>query len=168
MDLADDLPNLVFACSAVSLYLIIFLGACTPIHCRFTVAIGGIISVALSFFATQGLLSMCGLKSSNFNLWLPVLLCFIGLENMFTICGALDHTNLEWSAYTRIHHALSHAGPAITITSVTTCVAFAFGTLSSLEALNSFCIFACVCVLMLYLCSITLFLSVVVWDTRRV
>ena len=168
MDIADDLPNVVFACTAVSLYLILFLGSFTPIHCRCTVAIAGIISVALAFFATQGLLSFCGLRSSTFNLWLPVLLCFISLENMFSICGALDQTNLEWSAYTRLHNALSVAGPAITITTVTTCVAFAFGTLSSLKALNSFCIFACVCVVMLYFCSFTVFLSVVVWDTRRV
>ena len=40
--------------------------------------------------------------------------------------------------------------------------------LSSLEALRSFCLFATVCILMLWLSNMTLFLAVIVWDTRRV
>jgi len=68
----------------------------------------------------------------------------------------------------RILEALGHSGPAITITSLTNALAFAFGGTTSLEALKSFCIFACVCIVMLYLLVNTLFLSVVVWDTKRV
>ena len=76
--------------------------------------------------------------------------------------------SLEKSAYSRVHEAVSHAGPALTITSLATCIAFAFGMLSSLEALRSFCMFAFMCTLMLYLCNMTFFLALVVWDTRRV
>ena len=39
---------------------------------------------------------------------------------------------------------------------------------SSLEALRSFCLFATVCNLMLWLATMTIFLSLVVFDTRRV
>ena len=92
----------------------------------------------------------------------------IGVEHMFVICNAIDQTSLYRSAYGRVHEALSHAGPAITITSITTGLAFAFGMLSSLEALRSFCLFATVCIVMLWISNMTLFLAVVVWDTRRV
>ena len=92
----------------------------------------------------------------------------IGVENMFVICTAVDQTSLDNDAYIRIHEALSHAGPSLTITSLTTCFAFASGMLSSLEALRSFCLFATVCVAILYMSSMTLFLAVVIWDTRRV
>ena len=92
----------------------------------------------------------------------------IGVEHMFVLCNAVDRTKLENSAYDRIHEALSHAGPAITITSLTTCAAFLSGMLSSLEALRSLCLFATVTTAMLYLSNMTLFLAVVVWDTRRV
>lgn len=63
---------------------------------------------------------------------------------------------------------MEHAGPSITITSLTNALAFAFGGLNSLTALRSFCVFASVCVVMLYLIVMTLFLAVVVWDTERV
>jgi hypothetical protein len=40
--------------------------------------------------------------------------------------------------------------------------------ISSLAALRSFCLFAAVCVMMLYLSNMSFFLAFVVWDTRRV
>lgn len=63
---------------------------------------------------------------------------------------------------------MKHAGPSITITSLTNALAFAFGGLNSLTALKSFCLFAAVCIMMLYLTVMTVFLCVVVWDTERV
>ena len=92
----------------------------------------------------------------------------IGVEHFFNICTAVDQSTLNNTAYIRIHEGLSHAGPSITITSLTTIIAFACGMFSSLEALRSFCLFACVCVTMLYFTNMTFFLAVVVWDTRRV
>ena len=87
---------------------------------------------------------------------------------MFVMCNAVDQTDLKKPAYARVHEAMSHAGPAITITSLTNALAFAFGALSSLEALKSFCLFASVTIVMLYFTVMTVFLSVVVWDTKRV
>ena len=87
---------------------------------------------------------------------------------MFVMCNAVDQTDLSQSAYNRIHKALGHAGPAITITSLTNALAFAFGALSSLEALTSFCLFATMCIIFLYIWVMTIFLCVVVWDTERV
>ena len=87
---------------------------------------------------------------------------------MFVMCNAVDQTDLSQTAYNRIHKALGHAGPAITITSLTNALAFAFGALSSLEALTSFCLFATMCIIFLYIWVMTIFLCVVVWDTERV
>lgn len=71
-------------------------------------------------------------------------------------------------AHERVKKAMEHAGPSITITSLTNALAFAFGGLNSLTALRSFCVFAAVCIVMLYLIVMTFFLAVVVWDTERV
>ena len=56
----------------------------------------------------------------------------------------------------------------MTITTLATCSAFLSGMLSSLQALQSFCLFATVTTAMLYFSNMTFFLAVVVWDTRRV
>ena len=158
----------MIASASVAVYIILFLGAFSPMHCRCLVALAGAVSVVLSFFSGFGLLFLCGQSYSTFHSWLPFLLMAIGVEHMFVICGAVDQTDLNSSAYSRIHEALSHAGPAITVTTLATCLAFASGAVSSLEALRSFCTFATVCIAMLYFVNMTFFLAVVVWDTRRV
>ena len=62
---------------------------------------------------------------------------------------------------------LAHAGPSITITSFTNALAFFFGGFTSLAALNSFCFFACVQVICLYITVLTIFSAAMVWDLRR-
>ena len=149
--IAKDNVTVLIAAIVMSLYLVIFLGSFSPIHCRLIVALAGILSVVLSFFSGFGLLYYFGHETSDFHAWLPFLMMAIGSEHMFVVCNAVDRTDLEHSAYIRIHEALSYAGPEITITSLTTCCAFLFGMISSLEALRSFCLFSFVSILMLYL-----------------
>ena len=163
------MPSVFLGAAAVSLYIILFLGSFSPIHCRCVVALAGIASVILSTFAAFGLLYFCGQSTSSFHSWLPFLSMSIGIEQFFVICTAIDKTSLKNNnAYQRVHEALSYAGPVITITSLSTCIAFASGRLSSLEALRSFCLFATVSIATLYFSNMTFFLAVVVWDTQRV
>ena len=131
-DVKEDLVSILFASIASGLYIFLFLGSFSPTHCRCMVSFGGILSVAISFFSGFGLLYYCGEQTSNFHSWLPFLLMCIGVEHMFVICNAIDQTSLYSSAYSRVHEALSIAGPAITITSATTSLAFALGMFSSL------------------------------------
>ena len=122
----------------------------------------------MAMIAGFGFCFYIGFQISDIHSWLPFLAAIIGVDHMFVICSAVDQTKLENSAYDRIHEALSHAGPAITITTLTTCLAFLSGMLTSLQALRSFCMFATAITIMLYIGNLTFFLAVVVWDTRRV
>ena len=167
-DLNTDLLNVGMAIGAVFFYCVLFLGSCSPIHCRCLVAFGGVVTVVLAFTSGFGVLSFCGFNYSHFHSWLPFLLMCIGVEHFFVICHAVDQQDLSHSAYTRMHAALSTAGPDITITSFATSFAFAFGMFSSLEALRSFCLFATVSNFMLWLASMTIFLSFMISDTKRV
>ena len=99
---------------------------------------------------------------------MPFLLVGIGADDMFVLCNSIDQTDLNHPTSERVVSALSHSGPAITITSLTNALAFAFGATTSLPALKSFCLFASVCIVMLYLLVISFFLAIVVWDTKRV
>ena len=87
---------------------------------------------------------------------------------MFIICNAVDQTNLKWSREKRIVEALRHAGPSVTITSLTDFMAFLAGSSSSIPAISHFCMYASTTVACLYLVLMTVFLSVVTWDTWRV
>ena len=71
---------------------------------------------------------------------IPFLMLGIGIDDMFVICNALDQTPLEWPASRRIKSAMHHAGPSITITSLTNMFAFLAGTGSSMISVKSFCV----------------------------
>jgi len=86
---------------------------------------------------------------------------------MFVISAAVDQTDTSLSAEERLVEGLRHAGPSITITSFTNVIAFWLGATTSLDALSSFCLFAGVGVLMLYLSSLSIFSTFMLWDVRR-
>lgn len=62
---------------------------------------------------------------------------------------------------------MQHAGSSITITTFTNAIAFFLGCTSSLDALSSFCFFAGLGVIMLYISSLTIFSAFMVWDLKR-
>ena len=167
-DVRADLLLIQVAIILVAVYTIIMLGTFSGIHCRLVVSLMGLFCVGLSYAAGSGLCFYLGGETAGVHNLLPFLLIGIGVDDMFVICNAVDQTDLQAPANERIRKAMQHAGPSITITSLTNCLAFAFGGINSLTALRSFCVFAAVCILMLYLIVMTVFLCVVVWDTERV
>ena len=60
-----------------------------------------------------------------------------------------------------------HAGPSITLTSVTDGLSFFIGSLANSPALKSFCFFCGCCVVMLYFSFITIFSSFFLEDLTR-
>ena len=63
---------------------------------------------------------------------------------------------------------MRHAGPSITITSFTDALAFLAGASSSIPGISSFCAYSAFSVMMLYIGVMTIFLSIIYWDTWRV
>ena len=98
---------------------------------------------------------------------MPVLMLGIGVDDMFVICNALDQISMKLKKETRFIEALKHAGPSITITSLTDCLAFLAGSQSDIVGIKNFCIYASVTVAMLYITVMTVFLCILYWDTFR-
>jgi len=147
---------------------VIFLGSCSPIHCRIVVCAVGLVCTQIAVLAGQGICYNWGWEKTDMHDTIPFLMLGIGVDDIFVICNALDQTSLKLPATSRIKQALAHSGPSITITSVTNALAFYAGSYSSIVALRSFCSFCFVCIMMLYLSVLTVFLPVLFWDTWRV
>ena len=92
----------------------------------------------------------------------------IGVDDIFVICNAIDQTPLSLPASKRIRLAMRHAGPTITITSLTNAFAFLAALSSNIVALQSYSIMAFTCIIFLYLGLMSIFVPVAFWDTLRV
>jgi len=59
----------------------------------------------------------------------------IGVDDMFVICNALDQSSLKKKPTDRLVECMKHAGPSITITSITDTLAFLSGTGSKIPGI---------------------------------
>ena len=166
--LAKDKSLAFMAVALLVVYNMLFLGTCSPIHCRITVALSGMVCILLSIISGYGLGTWLGYEMNEAHEALPILMLGIGVDDMFVICNALDQTNLKWPTEKRLVESIKHAGASITITSLTDALAFLAGSSTSIPGIQSFCIYCSITVVMLYTCVMTVFLCVVYWDAIRI
>ena len=167
-DIKNDLFYIQMSIMIVGSYTVIFLGACSPVHCRATTAGLGLACVVMSYLSGSAVMFFLGGEVAGVHNLLPFLLIGIGVDDMFVIANAIDQVPFSNTADERLIEGIKHAGPSITITSFTNVLAFFFGSTTSLIALSSFCAFACSCVMMLYITVLIIFVPFMAWDTRRI
>ena len=166
-DIRSDLVLLQVSLCLVTVYCIVAMGSCSPLHFRSAAAGISLLCVGLAYGASSGFAFLIGFKFGGVHEILPFLLIGIGVDDCFVISSALDQTNPRDPVSKRMKHGMIHAGSSITITSAVNMTAFFVGCTSSLEALSSFCFFAGLGVIMLYFTSITVFASFMVWELER-
>lgn len=166
-DAFGDLVFIQISLLMVAIYCIMFMGSFSPIHFRSAAAGITLLCVIFSFAASSGLASFLGFKKGDIHNLLPFLLIGIGADDMFVISSAIDQTDSNQSVTDRIKVGMMNAGTSITITSLTSMVAFLLGTTGQLAALASFCFYAAFGIFFLYFSTVTLFASFMVWDLKR-
>ncbi len=85
----------VYAALAIVSYSAMALGSFSPIHCRLTATIFGLICVMLSVQGGFGFCGMLDLRLSEVHDTMPILMLGIGVDDMFVICNALDQVSLK-------------------------------------------------------------------------
>ena len=148
-------------------YSFFVLGGCSPIHMRAVTALVGISCVILSALAGYGVSFYAGQYVSTMHSLLPFLMFGLGVDDMFVIVNSIDQAPSHLSADDRFRSGIAHAGPSITVTSITSGLSFFLGSISTIPAISSFCLFAGFCVVMLYFSFLTIFSPWFVEDLRR-
>ena len=78
---------------------------------------------------------MLGYEQNESHEALPILMLGIGVDDMFVVCNALDQSSLKKKPEDRLVECMRHAGPSITITSLTDAFAFLAGTSSQIPGI---------------------------------
>jgi len=150
-------------------YMVLNLGGLGhKVRSRCLLALAATLCIVVAGAAGYGLSMWLGFDYTPVHSVLPFVILGIGVDDSFVIMGALDHVDGMLPVPQRIAAAISHAGVSIMVTSLTDFAAFAISVSSALPALSSFCMYAALCVLMLFIFQITLFAALATFDTRRV
>ena len=113
-----------------------------------------IYSILLGLLVSLGLASALSLPYTPMHAILPFLCLGIGIDDMFVSMQCFNNlspTDSQRSLKERFGLTMSRAGCAITVTSLTDFLAFAIGGTTVLPALQSFCLFCAVGLIVVYI-----------------
>ena len=139
---------------------------------KFTLGIIGILIVLMSVSASVGLFSACGIKVTLIIAEvIPFLVLAVGVDNIFLIVHEFERVNVsnpDDDVEVRIAKALGRMGPSILLSALTETVAFALGAAVGMPAVKNFAVYAAGAVLINALLQVTMFVSVLSLNQRRV
>ncbi|XP_024940827.1 NPC intracellular cholesterol transporter 1 isoform X2 [Cephus cinctus] len=168
--LNNNMTILFCGLSLIAIYVIIMIGRCNIVQQRIYLSIVGVSVVGQAILSAYGLCYYMGYYYGPIHPILPFLLLGIGVDDMFVIMQSLENlsdSDKSQKIPLKIAKALQHSGMSITLTSITNIVAFAIGITTVMPFLESFCAFATLGILFLYIFEITFFVSCLVFDERR-
>ncbi|XP_059490880.1 patched domain-containing protein 3-like [Neocloeon triangulifer] len=168
--LDSNLTVLFSGFSLIVVYVVAMMGRANRLENRVYLALSGGLTVPMAIAASFGFCFSLNYHYGPIHPILPFLLLGVGVDDMFIIVQALDDltpAEKELSVPERVGRALRHAGSSVTVTSLTNIVAFAVGANTKMPTFKSFCFFASMGILFLYIFVLTFFVGCVTLDERR-
>ncbi len=170
--LSGDLPLFSIGFILLTIYVVLYLGDFHAIRSRQVLGLVCLLNAGLSLGATFGISSALGMFFGPVHQVLPLLIIGIGVDDVFVVTRALDEVNqgekfADKPVRTRVALALSNAGSAITVTSITNIIVFVLGSISRLPALRLFALWAAIGVAFDWIFTITFYTAALTLDTRR-
>ncbi|EAS36030.2 niemann-Pick C type protein family [Coccidioides immitis RS] len=142
------------------------------VQSKFTLGIIGILIVLMSVSASVGLFAALGVKVTLIIAEvIPFLVLAVGVDNIFLIVHEFERVNLshpEEELDERIAKALGRMGPSILLSAATETIAFAMGVFVGMPAVKNFAIYAAGAVFINALLQVTMFISLLCLNQRRV
>lgn len=142
------------------------------VQSKFTLGIAGIVIVLMSVSASVGLFSAAGVKVTLIIAEvIPFLVLAVGVDNIFLIVHEFERVNFshpDEEIDERVARAARRIGPSIFLSALTETVAFALGAFVGMPAVKNFAAYAAGAVFINAILQITMFISVLALNQRRV
>lgn len=142
------------------------------VESKFTLGVVGILIVLMSISASIGLFSAAGIKVTLIIAEvIPFIVLAVGVDNIFLIVHEFERVNVSHPddmVEFRISKALGRMGPSILLSAITETIAFALGAFAGMPAVQNFAIYAAGAVFINAVLQVTMFVSVLSLNQRRV
>lgn len=142
------------------------------VQSKFTLGVIGIVIVLMSVSASVGLFSAAGIKVTLIIAEvIPFLVLAVGVDNIFLIVHEFERVNISYpdeEVETRVAKALGRMGPSILLSASTETVTFALGAFVGMPAVRNFAAYAAGAVFINAVLQLTMFVSVLALNQRRV
>jgi Niemann-Pick C1 protein len=164
--------SLALGSTSLSIRSILRNPAASFVESKFTLGVVGILIVLMSISASIGLFSAAGIKVTLIIAEvIPFIVLAVGVDNIFLIVHEFERVNLSHPddmVEFRISKALGRMGPSILLSAITETIAFALGAAAGMPAVRNFAIYAAGAVFINAVLQVTMFVSVLSLNQRRV
>lgn len=117
----------------------------------------GVINAGMGIITGIGITNLLGIPYNDIVGVMPFLLVAVGTDNMFLMVSAVRHTNRAYPVPRRIGECMSDAAISILITSLTDAFSFGVGAITTIPAVQIFCIYTCIAISATFVYQITFF-----------
>ncbi|KAK4945772.1 niemann-Pick type C-related protein 1 [Elasticomyces elasticus] len=142
------------------------------VQSKFTLGVVGIVIVLMSVSGSVGLFSAAGVKVTLIIAEvIPFLVLAVGVDNIFLIVHEFERVNVshpDEEIDVRVAKALGRMGPSILLSASTETIAFAMGAFVGMPAVKNFAAYAAGAVFINAVLQVTMFVSVLALNQRRV
>ncbi|CAB9506139.1 Pick C1-like protein 1 [Seminavis robusta] len=138
-----------------------------PVYSRGMLGCGSLLAIGMSLAMSYGIVWCIGVPFTNIAQILPFMIMGVGLDDTFIITGSYFRTNPNHSVERRIETTMNEVGTSITLTSITTSVAFILGSFSSIPGVKWLCWYAFSAIVVDYFFQLTYFVAILSLDERR-
>lgn len=164
--------SLALGSTTLSLRSILRNPATSLVESKFTLGVVGILIVLMSISASIGLFSAAGIKVTLIIAEvIPFIVLAVGVDNIFLIVHEFERVNVSHPddvVEIRIAKALGRMGPSILLSAITETIAFSLGAFVGMPAVRNFAIYAAGAVFINAVLQVTMFVSVLALNQRRV
>ncbi|MFH4975532.1 hypothetical protein AB6A40_002241 [Gnathostoma spinigerum] len=117
----------------------------------------GVLNAGMGIITGIGITNFLGMPFNDIVGVMPFLLVAVGTDNMFLMVAAVRKTNRAYPVHRRIGECMSDAAISILITALTDALSFGVGTITSIPAVQIFCVYTCVAISVTFFYQITFF-----------
>lgn len=164
--------SLALGSASLSLSSLLSTPANAFVQSKFTLGVVGIVIVLMSVSGSVGLFSAAGVKVTLIIAEvIPFLVLAVGVDNIFLIVHEFERVNVshpDEEIDDRVAKALGRMGPSILLSASTETIAFAMGAFVGMPAVKNFAAYAAGAVLINAVLQVTMFVSVLSLNQRRV
>src|SRR6195952_2349957 len=164
--------SLALGSSTLSIRSILRNPSTSFVESKFTLGVVGILIVLMSISASVGLFSAAGIKVTLIIAEvIPFIVLAVGVDNIFLIVHEFERVNISHPddvVEVRIAKALGRMGPSILLSASTETIAFALGVFVGMPAVKNFAAYAAGAVFINAVLQVTMFISVLALNQRRV
>ncbi|CAD5209635.1 unnamed protein product [Bursaphelenchus xylophilus] len=133
-------------------------------------AVLGVLNAGMGIVSAIGAMSLIGMPYNDIVGVMPFLVVAVGTDNMFLMVAACRRTNRALRVTERIGECMADAAISMFITSLTDAFSFGIGTITSIPAVQIFCVYTAAAVVITFIYQITFFagcLSLAIgWESR--